>query len=301
MADPGAWALQLFNGFSMGSIFLLIAVGLALSFGLMNIINLAHGEFIMIGAYTSYSMQLLAAHYLNGPSPEVTYIIAMPLSFLVAGFIGLVTERLLIRHLYGRPLNTLLATWGVGLVLQQLARSIFGAPNVQVVAPSWLTGSIAVTAAVVLPAKRLFIIGLVVVCLAALYCYMYRTNWGRRTRAVMQNRGMAASLGVATHRVDSLTFALGSGLAGLAGCTLALLGPIGPSMGTFYIVDAFIVVILGGLGHIPGTILAAFIIGMFNSIFEFTTTATVGKVLVFVMVIVFLQWKPKGLMQLRAR
>jgi urea transport system permease protein len=301
MADPGAWALQLFNGLSMGSIFLLIALGLALSFGLMNIINLAHGEFIMIGAYVSYFLQQVAAHYFNSPSPGVTFIIAIPLSFVVAGLIGLVIERLLIRHLYSRPLNTLLATWGVGLALQQLVRSIFGAPNVQVVAPSWLTGSIAVTSTLVLPVKRLFIIGLVIVCLGGLYWYMYRSNWGRRTRAVMQNRDMAASLGVATHRVDSLTFALGSGLAGIAGCTLALLGPIGPSMGTFYIVDAFIVVILGGLGQIPGTILAAFIIGMLNSIFEFTTTAVVGKVLVFAMVIVFLQWKPRGLMQLRAR
>jgi urea transport system permease protein len=301
MADPGAWALQLFNGLSMGSIFLLIALGLALSFGLMNIINLAHGEFIMIGAYTSYSLQQVAAHYFNSASPEVTFIIAIPLSFVVAGLIGLVIERLLIRHLYARPLNTLLATWGVGLALQQLVRSIFGAPNVQVVAPSWLTGSIAITSTLVLPVKRLFIIGLVIVCLGGLYWYMYRSNWGRRTRAVMQNRDMAASLGVATHRVDSLTFALGSGLAGIAGCTLALLGPVGPSTGTFYIVDAFIVVILGGLGHIPGTILAAFIIGMLNSIFEFTTTAVVGKVLVFAMVIVFLQWKPRGLMQLRAR
>ena len=301
MADPGAWALQLFNGLSTGSIFLLIALGLALSFGLMNIINLAHGEFIMIGAYTSYSLQQVAAHYFNSPSPEVTFIIAIPLAFVVAGLIGLVIERLLIRHLYSRPLNTLLATWGVGLALQQLVRSIFGAPNVQVVAPSWLTGSIAVTSTIVLPVKRLFILGLVIVCLGGLYWYMYRSNRGRRTRAVMQNRDMAASLGVATHRVDSLTFALGSGLAGIAGCTLALLGPIGPSTGTFYIVDAFIVVILGGLGQIPGTILAAFVIGMLNSIFEFSTTAVVGKVLVFAMVIVFLQWKPRGLMQLRAR
>jgi len=301
MTDPGAWVLQLFNGLSMGSIFLLIALGLALSFGLMNIINLAHGEFIMLGAYTSYSLQQVATRYFNSPSPEVTYIIALPLSFVVAGATGLVIERLLIRHLYGRPLNTLLATWGVGLALQQLVRSIFGAPNVQVVVPSWLTGSIAITSTLVLPVKRLFIIALVVACLAGLYWYMYRSNWGRRTRAVMQNRDMAASLGVATHRVDSLTFALGSGLAGIAGCALALLGPIGPSTGTFYIVDAFMVVILGGLGQILGTLLAAFSIGMLNSLFEFTTSAVVGKVMVFAAVIVFLQWKPRGLMQLRTR
>ena len=301
MEDPQAWVLQLFTGFSMGSIFLLIALGLALSFGLMNIINLAHGEFIMIGAYTVYSLQQVSKHYFDSPSPEITYIIAIPLSFLVAGIIGLVVERVLIQHLYRRPLDSLLATLGVGLLLQQLARSIFGAPNVQVVVPKWLTGNIAITSTLVLPIKRLFIIVLVIACVGGLFWYMYRATWGRRTRAVMQNRDMAASLGVATPWVDSLTFALGSGLAGVAGCALSLLGPIGPSMGTFYIVDAFIVVILGGLGHIPGTILAAFTIGMLNSIFEFSTTAVVGKVLVFAMVIVFLQWRPRGLMQMRAR
>ena len=154
MGNPEAWALQLFIGFSMGSIFLLIALGLALSFGLMNIINLAHGEFIMIGAYTAYSLQQLARHYVDGPSAEVTFLIAIPLSFVVAGLFGLVVERLIIRHLYGNPLNTLLATWGVGLVLQQLARSIFGAPNVQVVVPSWLTSSIELTSTLVLPLKE---------------------------------------------------------------------------------------------------------------------------------------------------
>ena len=301
MADPEAWALQLFNGLSMGSIFLLIALGLALSFGLMNIINLAHGEFIMIGAYTTYSVQQAAISLTGGPAAGYTYLFSIPFAFLVAGAAGFVIERLLIRHLYGRSLDTLLATWGVGLALQQLARSIFGAPNVQVVSPGWLTASIDITSTLVLPVKRIFIIVLVLACLGGLFWYLYRSGWGRRTRAVMQNRQMAASLGVPTNRVDSLTFALGSGLAGIAGCALALLGPIGPSMGTFYIVDAFIVVILGGLGQVAGTILAALTIGMFNSIFEFATTAVVGKVLVFAMVILFLQWKPRGLMQLRGR
>ena len=301
MADPEAWALQLFNGLSMGSIFLLIALGLALSFGLMNIINLAHGEFIMIGAYTTYSLQQAASSFTGGPAAGYTYLISIPVAFLVAGAAGFMIERLLIRHLYGRSLDTLLATWGVGLALQQLARSIFGAPNVQVVSPGWLTASIDITATLVLPVKRIFIIVLVLLCLGGLFWYMYRSAWGRRTRAVMQNRQMAASLGVPTNRVDSLTFTLGSGLAGIAGSALALLGPIGPSMGTFYIVDAFIVVILGGLGQVAGTILAALTIGMFNSIFEFSTTAVLGKVLVFAMVILFLQWKPRGLMQLRGR
>lgn len=285
----------------MGSIFLLVALGLALSFGLMNIINLAHGEFIMIGAYTTYSIQQAAISFTGGPASGVTFLIAIPVAFLVAATVGFLIERIIIRHLYGRSLDTLLATWGVGLGLQQLARSIFGAPNVQVVSPGWLSGTIKITNTLVLPMKRIFIILLVVVCLGGLFWYLYRSAWGRRTRAVMQNRQMASSLGVATNQVDSLTFAMGSGLAGVAGCALALLGPIGPSMGTFYIVDAFIVVILGGLGQIPGTILAALLIGMLNSLFEFSTTAVIGKVLVFALVILFLQWKPKGLMQMRGR
>ena len=295
------WALQVFNGLSLSSILLLIALGLALSFGLMNVINLAHGEFIMIGAYTVYALQQGFRHFTGSPSPEITFLIAIPLSFLVAGGIGLLVEQTLIRFLYRRPLDTLLATWGVGLFLQQLARSIFGAPNVQVVAPGWLGGAIAITTNLVLPFKRLFIIVLVLTCIGGLYWYMYRSSEGRRMRAVMQNRDMAASLGVSTRRVDTLTFALGSGLAGLAGCALTLIGPIGPSLGTFYLVDAFIVVILGGLGQIPGTILAAFVIGMLNTVFEFGTTAVVGKVLVFAMVILFLQWRPAGLMGQRGR
>ena len=295
------WVLQLFNGLSLSSILLLIALGLALSFGLMNVINLAHGEFIMIGAYTVYALQQ-ASQYLTGDvSPSLTFIIAIPLSFLISAVAGMLVEASLIRFLYRRPLDTLLATVGVGIFLQQLARTIFGAPNVQVVAPRWLSGGLTLTDDLVFPIKRLFIIALVAVCIAGLYWYMYRSSQGRRTRAVMQNRDMAASLGVSTRRVDNLTFALGSGLAGLAGCALTLIGPIGPSLGTFYIVDAFIVVILGGLGQIPGTILAALIIGMLNTGFEFGTTAVVGKVLVFAMVILFLQWRPDGLVRVRGR
>ena len=295
------WALQLFNGLSLSSILLLIALGLALSFGLMNVINLAHGEFIMLGAYTVYALQQAAMALTGDVSSSVTFIMAIPLSFVVAGAVGMLVEASLIRFLYQRPLDTLLATVGVGIFLQQLARSIFGAPNVQVVAPWWLTGGLELTDGLVLPIKRLFIIALVLVCIAGLYWYMYRSSEGRRTRAVMQNREMAASLGVSTRRVDNLTFALGSGLAGLAGCGLTLIGPIGPSLGTFYIVDAFIVVILGGLGQIPGTILAALMIGILNTVFEFGTTAVVGKVLVFAMVILFLQWRPNGLVRVRGR
>ncbi len=295
------WALQLFNGLSLSSILLLIALGLALSFGLMNVINLAHGEFIMIGAYTTYALQQAALRFTGDPQSGITFLVAIPASFVVAGAAGYLVENALIRFLYRRPLDTLLATWGVGLFLQQLARSIFGAPNVQVVAPPWLGTALSVTGDLVLPIKRVFILALVTACIGGLYWYMYRSNEGRRMRGVMQNREMAASLGVSTRRVDSFTFALGSGLAGIAGCALTLIGPIGPSLGTFYIVDAFIVVILGGLGQVPGTILAAFIIGMLNTMFEFGTTAVVGKVLVFAMVILFLQWRPAGLMRAKGR
>ncbi|MDE2778240.1 MAG: urea ABC transporter permease subunit UrtB [Chloroflexota bacterium] len=295
------WASQLFNGLSLSSILLLTALGLALSFGLMNVINLAHGEFIMIGAYTTYALQQVATHYTGDPQSGITFLVAIPASFIMAAAAGYLVEVSVIRFLYRRPLDTLLATWGVGLFLQQLARSIFGAPNVQVVAPDWLSATVSVTSGLLLPMKRIFIIGLVLACLGSLYLYMYRSNEGRRMRGVMQNREMASSLGVSTRRVDSFTFALGSGLAGVAGCALTLIGPIGPSLGTFYIVDAFIVVILGGLGQIPGTIMAALIIGMVNTVFEFGTTAVVGKVLVFAMVILFLQWKPAGLMRARGR
>ena len=225
------WASQLFNGLSLSLILLLTALGLALSFGLMNVINLAHGEFIMVGAYTTYALQQVATHYTGDPQAGVTFLIAIPASFLTAAAAGYVVEATLIRFLYRRPLDTLLATWGVGLFLQQMARSIFGAPNVQVVAPSWLGSAVTITSGLLLPVKRIFIIGLVLTCLGGLYWYMYRSNEGRRMRGVMQNREMAASLGVSTRRVDSFTFALGSGLAGIAGCALTLIGPIGPSPG----------------------------------------------------------------------
>ncbi|MSQ27751.1 MAG: urea ABC transporter permease subunit UrtB [Dehalococcoidia bacterium] len=296
--------LQAFNAISVSSILLLIALGLAFSFGLMGVINMAHGEFIMIGAYTAYAIQNLAAPAMvNGVETQndLMFLLALPVAFLVAGAGGMVLERLLIRHLYERALDTLLATWGVGLMLQQLARFIFGAPNVQVVTPSWLTGGLVISDDVTLPAKRMFIVALVTVCIAAITFFLYRTAAGRRLRAVMQNRDMASSLGVATRQVDSLTFALGSGLAGVAGCAVALIGPIGPALGTYYIVDAFMVVIFGGVGQLLGTVIAALGIGSLNVAFELGSTAVVGKVMVFVMVILFLQWKPSGLLALRTR
>lgn len=292
--------LQTFNAVSVGSILLLISMGLAFTFGLMNVINMAHGEFIMIGAYVTYILQILFTRYVAPENAGLYFVGAIPLSFLIAGLIGLLLERTLVRFLYQRPLDTLLATWGVSMVLQQVARDIFGAPNVQVVSPGWLNGAVRF-AGVLLPYKRLFIIGLVTLCVAAVYFYLSRSASGRRTRAVMQNRAVAACMGISTGKVDAYTFALGSGLAGVAGSALTLLGPVGPSIGTYYIVDAFMVVVLGGVGQLWGTIAAAATIGGLNAVFEFGTTASTGKALVLAAVILFLQWRPSGFLRVTTR
>ncbi|WP_141503725.1 urea ABC transporter permease subunit UrtB [Paenibacillus luteus] len=293
--------LQLFNGLSISSILLLVALGLAITFGLMKVINMAHGELIMIGAYSTYLTQNLFHDYLPKSMFDWYFVLAVPVSFAIAFVFGLILEMSLIRFLYGRPLDSLLATWGVGLVLQQLARSIFGAPNVAVTSPAWLNGGLKIMDGTLLPYKRIFIIALVIACLVAMYFYIYRSHEGRRMRAVMQNRDMAACLGVSTRRVDAMTFAIGSGIAGIAGCALTLLGPIGPSLGTYYIVDAFMVVVLGGVGKLVGTVLGAMGIGMFNTLFEYWTNASLGKVLVFVCIVAFLQWRPMGLVAMRSR
>ena len=295
---------QAFNGLSLGSILLLAAMGLAFSFGLMNVINMAHGEFIMIGAYVAYLFQQKIAPSFGGLAAThsgVFFILSIFAAFVVSGLLGLLLEALVIRRLYGRPLDTLLATWGVGLILQTLARLIFGASNVDVTAPEWLRGALNVTDSIALPYKRLFIIGLVLICILGLYIYLNRSPSGRRMRAALQNREMAACLGVATRRVDAYTFALGAGLAGIAGVALTLLGSVGPTLGANYIVDAFLVVVLGGVGSLSGTVFAAVLIGVFNAVFELSTTATLGKVLVFVLIIAFLQWRPSGLVTLRSR
>ncbi len=292
---------QIFNGLSVSSILLLIALGLSITFGLMKVINMAHGELIMIGAYTTYVVQNLFTAYVPPGLFDLYYVVALPASFLTALVVGLLLEVTFIRYLYGRPLDSLLATWGVGMILQQLARSIFGAPNVAVTSPSWLNGGLAIMPGLVLTYKRLFIIGLVVVCLGLMFVYIYRSTAGRRMRAVMQNREMAASLGISTRRVDAVTFAIGAGIGGVAGCALSLMGPIGPALGTYYIVDAFMVVVLGGVGKLLGTVLGALGMGLSNTLFESFTDASIGKVLVFICVIAFLQWRPTGFVSLRSR
>lgn len=295
------WVLQFFNGISVSSILLLIALGLAITFGLMNVINMAHGEFIMIGAYATYVTQSIFLDYLPDSMFGYYFVLAIPISFIVAAIFGFFLEVVLIRYLYGRPLDSLLATWGVALMLQQLARTIFGAPNVAVKSPEWLEGGLELMTGVTLPYKRLFIIGLVIVTLVAMYFYIYKSNSGRKMRAVMQNRQMAACLGISTRKVDAMTFAIGSGIAGVAGCALTLMGPIGPSLGTYYIVDAFMVVVLGGVGKLIGTVIGATGIGLTNVLFEFWQGASLGKVFVFLLIIAFLQWKPKGLVTMKSR
>lgn len=283
---------QLPIGLSIAAVLMLVALGLTFTFGQMGVINMAHGEFMMAGAYTAYVLQ-------DWTGREAV-LAALPVAFVVAGAMGLVLERAAVRRFYGRPLDTLLLTWGVSLVLQQLARDIFGAPNVQVRAPGWLDGGVRMFGSQ-LPYTRLFIIVLAAVSALAIWGYQNRTRQGRRMRAVMQNRQLAACSGVNTGRVDQLTFFIGSGLAGIAGVALTLIGPIGPNLGTYYIVDAFLVVVAGGLGRLRGAVIAALALGLLDSYAEFWTDASLAKVIGFVAIVVFLQARPQGLFVLRSR
>lgn len=292
---------QVFNGLSLSSILLLVGLGLSITFGIMGIINFAHGEFLMIGAYVVYLMQTIFIKCVSPHLFGIYFLAAIPASFLAAALIGFLLEKFLIRFLYGRPYETILATWGVSLIFQQAARNIFGANNVAVASPPWLKGGIEISNGLQLPYSRLFILSLSAICLIGMYLYLYRSSNGRRTRAVMQNRQMSACVGIPTRKVDAFTFALGSGLAGLAGCAVSLLGSIGPATGQNYIIDAFMVVILGGVGGLTGTIIGALVIGTFNPVFEFITTSSMGKVIMFTLVIVFLQWKPQGFFSLKTR
>jgi urea transport system permease protein len=277
-----AFLNQLPIGLSIGAVLLLIALGLTFTFGQMGVINMAHGEFIMAGAYTAFMIGNI--------------VLALPAAFVVAGVMGLILERAAIRHFYGRPLDTLLLTWGVSLVLQQLARDLFGAPNVQVTAPSWLSGGLGI-----LPYNRLFIMALAIAGVVGVWAYLTRTGQGRKTQAVVQNRRLAATSGIDTGRVDMITFFIGSGLAGVAGVALTLIGPVGPSLGTYYIVDAFLVVVAGGLGQLRGAVLAALALGLLNSYAEFWSNASLAKVIVFAVLVAFLQVRPQGLFVLRSR
>ncbi|MFI1508000.1 urea ABC transporter permease subunit UrtB [Streptomyces sp. NPDC020597] len=286
---------QSFTGISIGAVLLLIALGLTLTFGQMGVINMAHGEFIMAGAYTTYVLQKSIS------SAGVSLLVALPVAFLVAGAMGVLLEWLLIRRLYVRPLDTLLVTWGVSLMLQQLARDVFGAPNVQTAAPDLLTGNISLGGGITFANSRLFILGLALLSVLALTLILRFTPLGRRIRAVVQNRDLAEVSGIATGQVDRITFFIGSGLAGVAGVALTLVGPIGPTMGTNYIVDAFLVVVVGGIGQLKGSVITAFALGVLQSVLEYSTTVSVAKVIVLVAIVAFLQWRPQGLYTLRTR
>ncbi|MFC8964477.1 MULTISPECIES: urea ABC transporter permease subunit UrtB [unclassified Streptomyces] len=289
---------QLFTGVSIGAVLLLIALGLSLTFGQMNVINMAHGEFIMAGAYTTYVLQKSIS------SAGMSLLVALPVAFVVSGALGALLEWLLIRRLYLRPLDTLLVTWGVSLMLQQLARDIFGAPNVQTRAPDVLTGNITVVGGddpLTIANSRLFILALAVAAVVALSLTLRLTPLGRRIRAVVQNRDLAEVSGISTARVDRTAFFIGSGLAGVAGVALTLVGPIGPTMGTNVIIDAFLVIVVGGIGQLRGSVIVAFVLGALQSVLEYSTTVSVAKVLVLVAIVAFLQWRPQGLYTLRTR
>ncbi|MCL2924122.1 MAG: branched-chain amino acid ABC transporter permease [Trichodesmium sp. MAG_R04] len=377
--------IAIFNGISIGSVLLIVALGLAIIFGLMGVINLAHGELIMLGAYTTFVVQNVC-NSIGKPIANIYIFFAIPIAFIVVAIAGLILEKTIIRFLYGRPLETLLATWGVSLILRQFVRSVngvliicitifcilyfgniyflrkrrydwekiknlartiifflslaisitsgflltnpklikpwFSARNVDVTAPIWLQGGLPI-GDFQLPYSRVFIIILTAICLLGIYLFLNQSNWGLRIKAVTQNRSMSACLGIPTNQVDSITFFLGSGLAGIAGCAITLLGSVGPNTGQNYIVDAFMVVVVGGVGNLFGTVIAAMGIGITNyligsgtialilgntaslklvtDLFDFLATTSMAKVTVFALIIVFLQLKPAGLFPQKGR
>ena len=291
---------QMFTGFSLGSILLLAALGLAITYGLMGVINMAHGELIMIGAYATYLVQLAFRHYLPGAF-DYYLLAALPLSFLASALVGAAMERSVIRFLYGRPLETLLATWGISLVLMQGVRSLFGAQNVGVENPSWMSGGITLLGSLTLPWNRIVIIVFAFAVLLAVALLIGKTRLGLFVRGVTQNRPIASCMGVNTARIDTYAFALGSGIAGLAGCALSQVGNVGPDLGQNYIVDSFMVVVLGGVGQLAGTVYAALGLGLLNKLLEGWAGAVLAKIAVLVFIIVFIQKRPQGIFALKGR
>lgn len=305
-----------FRGISLGSVLLVVAIGLAITFGLMGVINMAHGEFIAVGAYTTYVIQNVFAGGLklspfgfNVALPGMNlesgansyFILAIPASFLIAALVGILLERSVIQFLYKRPLESLLATWGISLVMQQVLKLIFGSNNVQVSSPNWLSGNWTVND-VIFGWNRVFVIGFAVLIIVVTWLVLNKTSLGLLIRAVMQNRNMAACMGVRTERVNTMTFAFGCGLAGLAGAFLSQIGNVGPSMGQLYIVDAFMTVVVGGVGNILGTVISAVGIGMSDqTLQQYLGNPVIGKILVLGAIILFLQWRPAGLFVTRSR
>ena len=298
-----AWGERLgvlFSGISLGSILMLVALGLAVTYGLMGVINMAHGELMMIGAYATYLVQNLFKSY--APEAFGAYLlVAIPVSFLVAAAVGAVLERTVIRWLYGRPLETLLATWGISLILMQTVRTFFGAQNVAVENPPWLSGGIAVLPNLTLPYNRLAIIAFAAIVLLGMALLIAKTRLGLFVRGVTQNRRMAACVGVPTARVDTYAFALGAGIAGLAGCALSQLGNVGPDLGQSYIVDSFMVVVLGGVGQLAGTVYAGLGLGIVNKLLEGWQGAVLAKIMVLLLIVAFIQKRPQGIFALKGR
>ncbi len=285
---------NLFSGLSLGSILILVSLGLSIVYGLAGIINMSHGEFLMIGAYTTYCVQQLFERFLPESIFDLSFFVSLPLSFVVAALFGLVVERLVLRHLYSRPLESMLATLGISLILIQLARSIFG-DLTTVKAPAILSGGISLGSGLILPYNRLFIIALTIVIFIGVYMLFQRTKLGVRIRAVTQNRNMSACVGISTKKIDMITFMLGSGLAGIAGCAITLIGNVVPNMGQTYIVDSFLVVVTGGVGKLAGCAVSGLGIGVLSKFFEAGFEAVYGKVMILLLIIIFLQYRPKGL------
>ncbi|AJY41890.1 urea ABC transporter permease subunit UrtB [Burkholderia humptydooensis] len=296
----GEIAGTLFAGLSLGSVLLLAALGLAITYGLIGVINMAHGEFLMIGAYATYVVQTLVQRYLPGAFDWYP-LAAIPVSFVAAAALGVVLERTVLRHLYGRPLETLLATFGVSLILIQATRMIFGAQNVQVVNPSWMSGGVAVMQNLILPYNRLAILAFALAVVGIAWAALTKTRLGLFVRAVTQNRRMAACVGVKTARVDSYAFAFGAGIAGLGGCALSQIGNVGPDLGQSYIIDSFMAVVLGGVGQIAGTVLGGFGLGLVSKAIEPFWGAVLAKIAVLVMIVLFIQKRPQGMFALKGR
>ncbi|MCK6408569.1 MAG: urea ABC transporter permease subunit UrtB [Thauera sp.] len=290
----------LFSGLSLGSILLLAALGLAITYGVMGVINMAHGELLMVGAYATFVVQGMFRNHF--PEYLDFYVLAaIPAAFLAAALVGIAMERLVLRHLYGRPLESLLATWGLSLVLIQAARVLFGPQNLELANPSWMSGGVELAGGVVLPYNRIVILGFAAFVLVLIWLMMQKTRLGMFVRAVTQNRPMAGCVGVPTARVDTLAFAIGSGVAGLGGLALSQIANVGPAMGTGYIVDAFMVVVLGGVGQLAGAVWAALGLGIVAKFLEGWAGAVVAKILVLVFIIAFIQKRPQGIFALKGR
>ena len=290
---------NLWYGLSLASVLLLAAIGLAITFGVMGVINMAHGEMVMLGAYTTFVIQEFFRSYFPGAT-DYALIVATPAAFLVAGAFGVAIERGIIRHLYGRPLETLLATWGLSLILQQLVRTVFGPTNRDVGAPSWMSGAFQV-GQMSITYNRLWIIVFTMVVFAALLALLRYSAFGLERRAVTQNRPMASAMGIRTGRVDALTFGLGSGIAGIAGVALAHIDNVSPNLGKAYIIDSFMVVVFGGVGNLWGTLVGALTLGIANKFLEPFAGAVLGKIAILIVIILFIQKRPRGLFALKGR